>query len=55
MINIKCEECKWEYTLQEQTVFNMAVPVDGTAHVIPCLNPKCNNNIPISIEEKKDA
>jgi len=52
VVNIKCESCKCEITLQEETAMKMAVKVDGNNHVIPCPNPKCRNNITVSIEEK---
>ena len=52
---ITCGECKLQLCLNENTIKNMIVKLDANTAVIPCPNPHCKNNIPVSLGEDKDG
>jgi len=54
-VTIDCPKCNLRLTITSETLSRMVVKVEEDCYVLPCPNPSCDNNIPMSIGEPKDV
>lgn len=54
-VTIDCPKCNLRLTISSETLSRMVVKVEKDCCVLPCPNPSCDNNIPLTIGESKDV